>query len=95
MQCEELKVLAKNLYFQTMVKGIVDERVNAALGEQNKTPQAKVMKKGNDTTYVKKTIHNPKSPSDTTIYAPALNLTPEKRAVNEISGMQPSDRQIT
>ena len=33
---------------------------------------------GNKCNFTKRTIHNPKSPSDTTLYAPALNLTPDR-----------------
>ena len=51
--------------------------VAAALSQAKGTNEAeKTQPKGGK--FVKRVISNPKSPSDTTIYAPALNLTPEK-----------------
>ena len=76
-QQEELKTLSENPYFKTLVKEIVDANVAAALSEAKKiNEKEKTQSKGGK--FVKRIISNPKSPSDTTIYTPALNLTPEK-----------------
>ena len=51
----------------------VDAVLKEAMSKPGEPPEVKKVSK-----FVKRTINNPKSPSDTTIYAPALNLTPEK-----------------
>ena len=46
-----------------------------------------------DGKFTKRVVQNPKSPSDTTINAPALNLTPKKR-VNDPKTVLPVEEQI-
>ena len=67
-----------------MVKEMVEAKVEFALSNT----EGKKQNLGTNypaRNYVKKVIHNPKSPSDTTIYALALNLTPEKNVNNNKS----------
>ena len=69
---EDIKSLTKHLAFHSYVQSLVTENVKQALKQQPKQPSAVAGK------VVKRVVNNPKSPSDTTIYAPALNLTPER-----------------
>ena len=102
IQQEELKQLAENPYFKTLIKSMVDAGVEAALqtNETGKYKQPAAVKKvvTPGTKFVKRTVHNPKSPSDATIYASALNLTPDKNKEKDarvLDNINPTERQIT
>ena len=57
---------------------MVEAQVEAALAENKRQPAKPAVTQMDKGKYTKKVISNPKSPSDTIIYAPALNLTPDK-----------------
>ena len=78
----QIDAMAANPEFHEMVQSMVGEQMRRALGDpdyavkfMDKTPNKAG---GKSLNYVRKVISKAKSPSDTTIYAPALNLTPEK-----------------
>ena len=93
-EAEQVSKVANHPDMLKYVQNLVGQQVKAALSDpklaakiiadvtKNKTGKNKVREQ-----FVKRVIKNVKSPSDTTIYAPALNLTPEKQ-----DRVQPRDR---
>ena len=73
IQEDDMKTLTSHPAFHSYVQSLVNEKVQLALKDGSRTG----MPGRSNKLSVKKVIRNPKSPSDTTIYAPALNLTPE------------------
>ena len=74
MSQDDLAELVENPSLQRMLQGLVDQRVKEVMKE---TPVNKTASK-NDAGETQGTFNRIKSPSDTTIYAPALKLTPER-----------------
>ena len=82
-QQQELKILSHNPHFQNVGKDMVD----AVLSSLNVTKTGRSVSDKNSMygKYVWKVVRNKKTPSDTTIYAPALNLMPDKNTNNNKS----------
>ena len=78
---DDIKTLTKHPAFHSYVQSLVNENVKKALSESGSVQKKhrSSVETGNMT---KRVVKNPKSPSDTTIYAPTLNLTPEKHNRN-------------
>ena len=90
---EELKLLTTNPYFQDMVKDMVDVGVKAALAkEKPKTVSQNTPKMQGKFFKTVTRNNNPKSPSDATIYAPALKLTLQKEAGLPVVGNNQNDQ---
>ena len=70
---DELKQMAKNPTFINVMKGVFKEIAQEAGSSPTRATPRPI-----DGNITKRVVRNPKSPSDMTIYAPALNLTPDK-----------------
>ena len=98
-QLDELNLLSENPYFHSMMSNVVDVKVSAALAvERKRMPKSvKTQPKQLDGRYIKRVVRDMKSPSDTTIYAPALKLTSDKGNTNsvELTESRPTESQIS
>ena len=84
---EEIRALTDDPIMQEVLQDMVEQRVQDALNSRWANAPAPVTlarKKAVAGEYTRKVVSKIKSPSDTTIYAPALKLTPDKNVSNQV-----------